>query len=346
VNSGDGGFSAINPDNPLEWFTANTGVTIQRCAQGIDCHSSDFNSDLVVSNATVGGDGGPLYTPYILDPQNSAEIIVSTCRVWRGAMQGASFAALSPNFDTLSETSCTGGEINTVRALAAGGQIDGNGFSSVIYAGTDGTGPLAAAPGGGDVWVMTTGSGGSTTWTDVTGTINPNHFPISAITVDSSDPTGYSAYVTIMGFHVSHVWYTITAGQSWTDFTGSSSASLPDPPANAVLVNDGTLYVGTDVGVFSSPTGIPTWTEVGPLPMPNGAPTGYLPDVPVTALRLFNNQTTKLLRAATYGRGVGSFRSRQRRILESPSLLQRKPRSPAKWPHSTESSALSMVSAI
>jgi hypothetical protein len=31
VNSGDGGYNAINPANPTEWFTANTDVSIQRC---------------------------------------------------------------------------------------------------------------------------------------------------------------------------------------------------------------------------------------------------------------------------------------------------------------------------
>ena len=307
VNSGDGGFSEINPNNPVEWFTANTGVTIQRCTLGIDCHSSDFNNDLVVSNSTVGGDGGPLYTPYMLDPQSSTEMLVGTCRVWRGTTQGASFTALSLNFDTLSDASCTGGEINTVRSLAAGGPMDVNGFSSVIYAGTDGTGPLAAAPGGGHVWVMSTATDGSTAWADSTGTINPGYFPISAIAVDSSDPTGKTAYVTIMGFHVSHVWGTTTAGQSWTDFTGSSLSNLPDAPANIVLVDNGTVYVGTDVGVFSSPTGTPDWTELGLAPVPNGTQTGYLPEAPVTALRMFNNGTTKLLRAATYGRGVWQF---------------------------------------
>jgi len=57
-------------------------------------------------------------------------------------------------------------------------------------------------------------------------------------------------------------------GVSCTDFT----ANLPDAPANAVLVDEGsrpttgTVYVATDVGVFSSSTGSASWTEVGPVP--------------------------------------------------------------------------------
>ena len=108
--------------------------------------------------------------------------------------------------------------------------------------------------------------------------------------------------MTIMGFHVSHVWKTTNAGVSWTDFTGS----LPDAPVNAVVVDSSSskVYVGTDVGVFSSSTNSASWTEVGPAA--GGGP-GYLPNVPVTALRMFNSAGTKKLRASTYGRGIWEF---------------------------------------
>lgn len=300
VNSGDGGYNAINPSNPSEWFTANTGVSIQRCTLRAACHSTDFNNQLVVSNATVGGDMGPLYTPYLLDPQNSAEFLVGTCRLWRGTTSGNNFKALSNNFETGGPDSCDGEETNLVRAIAAGGPQDNNHFSKVIYAGTDGLGPLLPTlPTGGHLWVTTNASGGTSTWADRTGPINPENFPIAAIALDASDATGNTAYVGIMGFHTSHVWKTASAGASWVDFTGG----FPDAPVNALLVdsgsdtNSGTLYVGTDVGVFSTSTASPAWTEVGP----------GLPNVAVTALRMFDTVTTKLLRASTYGRGIWQF---------------------------------------
>ena len=121
MNAGDGGYNEINPDNPTEWFTANTDVSIQRCSLGVDCRTQDFDNGLVVSNATVGGDSGAFFTPFILDPQNSGELIVGTCRVWRGATDGSGFSALSDNFETGGSGSCTGGEVNLVRSLAAGG---------------------------------------------------------------------------------------------------------------------------------------------------------------------------------------------------------------------------------
>jgi len=66
---------------------------------------------------------------------------------------------------------------------------------------------------------------------------------------------------------------------------------------------NGTVYVGTDVGVFASSTASPNWTEVGPSPGQNG----FLPNVPVTALKIFHAGATKLLRASTYGRGLWQF---------------------------------------
>src|SRR3984957_2925879 len=298
VNAGDGGYNEINPDNPTEWFTANTDVSIQHCSLGVDCRVQDFDNGLVVGNATVGGDFGAFFTPFILDPQNSGELIVGTCRVWRGATDGTGFSVLTDNFETGTAGGCSGTEVNLVRALAAGGIKSTAGFSNVIYAGTDGLGPIL--PTGGHIWVATNVSGGPDAWFDRTGSTNPGTYPVSGIAVDTSDATGKTAYMTIMGFHVSHVWKTTDAGASWTDFTGI----LPDAPANAVLVDSAasTVYVGTDVGVFSSNTASPTWEEVGPAP--GSVSAGYLPNTAVTALRMFNFGGTKKLRASTYGRGI------------------------------------------
>ncbi len=310
VNSSDGGYNQINPINPFEWFTENTGVTIQKCELGINCLAEDFNADFVVSNATVDGDIGALYTPFLLDPQNTGEMLVGTCRIWRGTTDGTGFEALSNDFDTGTPSTCTGNEINQVRVIAAGGPKDSNGFSQVVYAGTSGEGPISpTSPPGGNLWVTTNVDNGPGSWVNITAGINPANYPISGIALDSTDPSGNTAYVTIMGFNnligqpVSHVWKTTNAGASWQDYT-----YFLNTPVNDVLV-DGpaqTLYVATDVGVFSNSTlGPGNWTELGP--SAGSGLTGFLPNVAVTALSLFNLTGEKLLRAATYGRGVWEY---------------------------------------
>ena len=314
VLGGDGGYNAIDPGVPLNWYASNPdippgGLGVQLCASGVNCNNS--GSSFVVTSNTVGGDDGAFYFPYILDPKSTA-MLVGTCRVWRGSRAGGVFTALSPNFETLGSGTCLGSEINQVRSLAVGGPADSNG-SDVIYATTSGLGPLEGplnTPAGGHVWVTTNATAGVPAFVDVTsngpqGTINPNQFPVSGVATDSSDLTGSTAYVTVMGFTggAGHVWKTNNAGAAWTDFTGN----LPDSPVNAVVVYSAMaqVYVATDVGVFSSSTSAPNWTEVGPNPAAHQP--GFLPNVAVTGLGVFASGGQQLLRASTYGRGIWQF---------------------------------------
>jgi hypothetical protein len=316
VLGGDGSYTAIDPGVVLNWYASNPdvppeGLGVQLCTNGVDCNDSGFNT--VVSSSTVGDDDGAFYVPYILDPQSSTSMLVGTCRVWRGPRMGGAFTVLSPNFDTLSSAACTGSEVNQVRSLAAGGQTDNYG-SEVVYATTSGPGPLDAlesAPVGGQVWVTRYATAGIPAFADVTnngplGSINPNQFPVSSVAVDSSDPTGNTAYITVMGFTggPGHVWQTINAGATWSDWTGN----LPDSPVNAIVVYPGLLqvYVATDVGVFAGSTAVPgVWTELGP--EPGNGQSGFLPNAAVTALGVFSSGGQQLLRASTYGRGVWQF---------------------------------------
>lgn len=322
VLSGDGGYNAIDA-NSGDWYASNpdTGLgtlNIQECSSGINCIDSLFN--IVVDSGDVGGDDGAFYFPYILDPQSATTLLLGTCRVWSGPRLGGAFTLLSLNFDTLGIGTCAGTEVNVVRALAAGGPTNTNG-SQVIYATTDGLGPNdLSTPIGGNVWVTTNATGVSgvaSTFANVTlngpgeQNINPNQFPISGVAIDTSDASGNTAYVTVMGFTggPGHVWQTTNAGASWSDFSGSAANAIPDSPANAVVVDPigHVVYVGTDVGVFKSPTSSPAWVEVGPIPNPEGGVAGFLPNVAVTALALFNSAGQSLLRASTYGRGVWQF---------------------------------------
>ncbi|MFZ0734365.1 MAG: hypothetical protein WAM79_18740, partial [Candidatus Sulfotelmatobacter sp.] len=315
VLGGDGAYTAIDVLANSNWYASNPdvppgGLGIQLCSNGVNCNDSGF--EYVVTSSTLGGDDGGFYFPYILDASSTTTMLVGTCRVWRGSRTGGLFTALSPNFDTLGSGTCSGSEVNQVRALAAGGLSDNDG-SSVIYATPAGLGPLEGSvdtPNGGHVWVTTDASAGVTAFVDVTGngpqgSINPNQFPISSVALDSSDHSGNTAYVTVMGFTggAGHVWKTTNAGATWTDFT----ANLPDSPANAVVVYPpmSEVFVATDVGVFGSPTLSPSWTELGPSPGTNQS--AFLPNVAVTGLGVFASGGQQLLRASTYGRGIWQF---------------------------------------
>ncbi len=316
--SGDGGFNAINPTSGNEWFASlpdlgpgNPSFEIGVCEIGTGCDDNNFF--LIADSSVLGGDHGAFYTPYILDPQNpNGEMFIGTCRVWRLTSSGSALK-LSNDFDNLGTGVCTGNEVELVTSLDAGGPQDGSGNSKVIYATTDGTGPLAAdqngAHRGGDVWATT--NAGAVLMSKVTQNINSSFYATSSVAMDKADPTGKTAYVGIMGFHVSHVWKTANAGTSWSDWTGSGATALPDAPVDALLVDPldpqgPKIYAGTDAGIFVSSTSSPSWTEVGPAPGPGV--TGFLPNAPVTAIRIFDdNAGNRKLRVSTYGRGIWEF---------------------------------------
>ena len=73
------------------------------------------------------------------------------------------------------------------------------------------------------------------------------------------------------------------------------SANLPNVPINCLAIdNDNGVYAGSDIGVFYRGPTMTNW-----MPWSNG-----LPNVPVTELVIYDNGTTRKIRAATFGRGV------------------------------------------
>ena len=135
------------------------------------------------------------------------------------------------------------------------------------------------------------------TWTTIDDpSILPNRF-VTEIEVDASDATGNTAYATFSGFNVNtptrpgHV-FKVTNGLSaptWEDISGD----LPDVPANCIAVDPGgTIYVGTDIGVFQSTDGGAHWDYDN-----DSFPT-------VAVFGLDRNANTGQIVASTHGRGM------------------------------------------
>ena len=278
VNLGDGGYNAINPSSPNEWFTSHTDVSVARCTVGTSCTPSTFTP--VVTSTTLGGDLGPFYTPYILDPQAPAQMLVGTCRVWRGPSSGGTgWTALSNNFNTADSTSCASNVPTQIGAIAAAGPVTSNG-SQVIWAGTS----------TGDVWTTSNADGGPGAWSYRWST--PYLTPISSIAVDPKDPSGETVYYTTEGFYGNQI--TLISPIAIAAVAGD----LPNIPVNSIVFDpefQNIMYVGTDIGAFQTVNGGANWVEVGP---------GTLPSAPVSHLEVFSAGGVKKLRASTYGRGV------------------------------------------
>jgi hypothetical protein len=308
LSAGEGGYPSLDPNTPANWFLSiGAGVNLAACSLGSACTAANFVPPSTIGEPQVSYDEALLDAPSLLDPALTTNLLVATCRVWRGPASTSSAwsttNAISPALNN-SATPCTASS-PLIRSLGAGGpgatsssaQLSG---SSVLYAGVAG-----AYDGGSNIaghLFVTTTANTKPTWTD-TALPNADGFDVSAIAVDPHDATGATVYATIMGFGVPHVLRSTNFGSTWTNV----SANLPDAPANAVLIdpNDAnTVYVALDTGIYITQTvstcaSTNCWSAFGT----------SLPNAPVIALAAAPKQATGdgrlgMLRAATYGRGI------------------------------------------
>jgi hypothetical protein len=321
LSAGEGGIPSIDPTTPTNWYISiGSEINLSYCDLGVDCTAVNFVPPSTIGEPQVSNDSALLDAPTLLDPALTTNILLGTCRVWRGpATTGTTWSptnAISPPLDGSTGPCTTASAL--IRSLAAGGpantssnaQLSG---SEVLYAGLAG-----ALDGGGTIpghlFVTTNANTSPATWTDIALSpvtndtadaqlFNPGNFDISSITVDPHDATGATVYATIMGFGYPHLYRSTDFGAHWLNL----SANLPDAPANAVVVdpNDAnTVYLALDTGVYVTQaiTTCPTtncWSVLGTA----------LPNSPVVALAAGANLPIGdgrrgLLRAATYGRGL------------------------------------------
>jgi hypothetical protein len=320
ILGGEGGPVQIDPGNSANWYVNNqAGVSIYLCSQQNPCTPSSFGTSPVVNDADVGGDGLTMTTPapFLVDPLDRTQLLIGTCRVWRGPAAGGwgSGNAVSPILDgTGGNSSCNGDAL--IRSMAA---IALSGGREAIYVGMFGSaGGGATLPGHVLSAIIDSSGGGTPVWTDLT--LNPvsgdslpmNAFgmDISSIFIDPHDLSGNTVYVTVEGIQspgeeVRTVYRSIDGGAHWA----SIMSNLPVAPANSLVVDPldpSTVYVATDDGVYSTQSIASCAQAAGSAPISCWSAFGSgLPYAPVTQLSASPaSSSIPVLVAATYGRGI------------------------------------------
>lgn len=314
ILGGEGGPVEIDPTNNGNWYVNNqAGVSIYLCAQTAACTPSAFGSTPLINDADTGDDGFTMTTPapFLVDPLNASELLIATCRVWRGPASGSGWSstnAISPILDGSESSSCEGDPL--IRSISA---LSIAGGSEVIYVGMYGSLDGGAILPGHVFRATYTPGGSAPVWQDLTSNpvtndtvgINQDGFDISSIVIDSHDPSGNTVYITVEGEFIGVgariVYRSTDGGAHWANL----AANLPVAPANSLAVDPGdanTVYLALDTGVYSTraiatcATASSTcWTAFG---------TG-LPESPVVVLSATPaGSTAQELLAATYGRGI------------------------------------------
>lgn len=346
MSEGEGGLPAIDPAQTKNWYAAiGAGVNWKACTKGSACSAADFAVPATVGYAQVAGDAALVDAAEMLDPAQTSNVLIGTCRVWRGpAGNGAAWSAANAISAPLGGGSvpCTGASA-MVSSLGAGGPAASvaqtqNSGATVLYAGMAGRLDGGGGAVGGHVFLTTAGAtaDSATKWTDLGASpvsndtanahvFNPYGFAVSSVVVDAHDATGATVYATVLGMGgdtpAPRVYRSTDFGAHWTNI----SANLPAVPVNALLVdpNDAnTVYAALDSGVYATQqvttcgaAGTNCWSLLGV----------GLPQSPVTALAasaamLTGDGRQGMLRAGTYGRGLWALPLLTATALPQPAL--------------------------
>ena len=260
VQGGDGGFVAVNPSNTNILYAEFTGLSITKSTNG----GSTFNS------ATSGiSDSGFLFiAPFTMDPNNPSDLWTGGTYIWRTTNSASSWTRASGSLD------------GTVTAIGVAPLPASN--SNYVAVGTS----------NGTIYYTTTGlsDSSSTTWSSQTPSINAY---VSWVAYDPNNSS--TLYATYSSFGSPHVFQSTNGGAAWT----SIDNNLPDVPVLSIVVNPANslnLFIGTDLGVYSSTDGGKTW---------NVETTGF-GEVVTDSLTILSISGTNYLYAFTHGFGVWS----------------------------------------
>jgi len=289
TDGGDGGYTIIDQNGDLVNLTMYHTYFNQTTAQGFarvqtvaaaeagswsgfGCGFGGFIANGITCNGTV-----LFYAPLARGPGNPNTLYFGSDRLYRSTNQGTTMTEVSQN------------------PIIAGQPI-----TTIGIAPTDDNARIVGLRNG-KVYATTTGA---TTLIDVTNPGMPPPNPLDAnqrraVGRAVFDPTNANiAYVTFGGYTVpagQHIWKTtnLAAGAAGWFPAGSG---IPDVPVNALAIDPSSptkLYAGTDIGIWVSTDGGGSW-----IPYNTG-----LPRVAVFDLSFFNG-ATRVLRAATHGRGL------------------------------------------
>jgi hypothetical protein len=268
IFGGDGGYVAIDQSDPTYIYGEYIYLEIFRNNDG----GSGSNSGWIDSGLPDAGNNANFIAPFILDPNQSQTLLAGGSSLWR---------TTDPRDATPIWSAIRSPGTSLISAVAVA-----TGNSDIIWVGQN----------DGGIAVTTNGTSASPTWTTISTSAGTGPLPARYVTRILVDPSNSSlVYVTFGGFSSNNVWKTTDGGTTWTSITGTGATMLPQVPVRAIARRPGspnTLYVATEIGLFSTFDGGKTWTTSSDMDI----------NASVDDLEYMNHSNTLL--AGTHGRGI------------------------------------------
>ena len=301
VYGGDGFDTAVVPGNSQIVYEEYTYGALSVSTDG----GLNWNS---IAPGDASSTTSQFATPFVLDPKNPQHI-VEVGRYIDESTQGSSTSKWSTTYD-LGASSVNGkpgvggaGVNNVATAVSVYGAKMYAPFCGLCDPISQGSGNFSYFHNGLATNVKpgcTPAIGAATCWHKAAIKGLPNRY-IQGVALDPKNPktvyvalSGYLRRWVPNGLKSGPVWVSHDAGQHFKSF----SANLPRVPGNALVLRNGRVFVGTDLGVYTAKQtseGAPHWTRVGK----------GLPNASVLDLRL--NPKGSQLVAALHGRGVWTY---------------------------------------
>jgi photosystem II stability/assembly factor-like uncharacterized protein len=227
ILGGDGGYVAVHPGNTSILYAENTGLSLVKSING--------GTDWVdVTGDIDGGEDFLFIAPFVMDPSAPQRLWIGGNTLWRTDDGAAHWTQASRPVP---------GDFGIVSALAVAPSD-----SQHVLAGTV------------EGYILRNDAALSATGATRWRRSRPQEGYVSSVAFDPANPA--IAYATYSTFGDVHVWKSVNGGASWTPLDGTGDGHLPDVPAHSVVVDPAHsdhLYIGTDLGVFSSLDGGQHW---------------------------------------------------------------------------------------
>ncbi|MCX8106784.1 MAG: T9SS type A sorting domain-containing protein [Ignavibacterium album] len=309
------------------WRTTNNGSTFSNLNQNLTLTqfyriaASQFNPGRILGgtqdngtqqtfstlnwSATFGGDGGevcfnPFDSNFILGETQNGGIFRTTNggTSWSQAQTGLNMSENVAWVAPIIAHPSISGTFYTARTSIYKSTNNGSSWTAISSPvnGTSAIREMAISKSNPNILFASSGAvifkstDGGANWINVT-TGLPNR-TITSINVHPLDEN--IVLLTFSGFGTDKVYKSTNGGTSWFSIDGP----LPDAPVNDLFIYakdqtiPNTYFVATDIGVFVTIDNGASWTE-----LPSGIPNTVI-------MHLDYSDSTKMLRAATHGRGV------------------------------------------